>query len=373
MLRTEMGTIARQEQIGRDEKMNGQDEVIAFLARPESYGTPDGRVERIETHGSLIFLHADRAYKLKRAVAYASLDFLSLPNRERACFAELALNRRTAPELYLDVRPINRGSNGQLMFDGHGQVVDWVVVMRRLPQEALFERMALAGRLTPALMDALGTEIARFHAAAEVTRAFGGAPGIRQAIADNHRELCRYPQILETATLHALHDASRAMLDDLAGLLEQRRREGRVRHCHGDMRLANICLFDGRPTLFDGIEFSEQVACIDVLYDLAFVLMDLQHHGLPELGARLLRSYLRTEPEDTRPLPLFLSLRAATRSYTMACSALRQADAQVGEDKRRQARSLLIQAQAYLQGDGPLLACLSAETSDDAKEPTAWP
>src|SRR5690606_25825140 len=112
-------------------------------------------------------------------------------------------------ELYLEVRSINWAANGQLMFDGHGQVLDWVVVMRRFPQDALFERMARAGRLTSELMDALGREIARFHGVAEVTRAFGGAEGIRQAIEENHRELCRYPQMFDSASLHALRDAAR--------------------------------------------------------------------------------------------------------------------------------------------------------------------
>lgn len=337
--------------------MNGQQEVIAFLARPESYGAPDGGVECIETHGSLVFLHGQRAYKLKRAIAYAALDFLSLASRQRACHAEWLLNRRTAPQLYLEVRSINRGADGRLQFDGAGEVLDWVVVMRRFPQDALFERMALGGRLNAGLMEELGAQIARFHACAEVTPAFGGAAGIHQAIEDNHRELCRYLELLDPLGVHALHHASRGALERLAGQLERRRGEGRVRRCHGDLRLANICLFDGRPTLFDGIEFSERISCIDVLYDLAFVLMDLQHHGLAELGALLLCSYLghSREPEDCWPLPLFLSLRAATRSYTQACSALRQRDPAASRDKGRQARALLRQAQAYLQGDSALL------------------
>lgn len=334
--------------------MNVQQDVIAFLSRPESYGAPGNVVELIETHGSLIFLHGQRAYKLKRAIAYAALDFLSLDSRERACQAELRLNRRTAPDLYLEVRSINRAADGSLSFNGGGQVLDWVVVMQRFAQDALFERMALDGRLTLDLMDRLGAEIARFHASAELTQAFGGAAGIRQAIEDNHRELCHYLTLLDPVAVHALHHASRAALDELAGLLEQRRREGRVRRCHGDLRLANICLYEGRPTLFDGIEFSEQIACIDVLYDLAFVLMDLRQHGLAGHAERLLHSYLEHSSlaEDCRPLPLFLSLRAATRCFTLACSAVRLPEAQMRAAKAEQAQALLQQAKAYLRGDG---------------------
>ncbi|MEX6503692.1 phosphotransferase [Pseudomonas zhanjiangensis] len=337
--------------------MSEQQPVIDFLSRAASYGDPLGQVECIETHGSLIFLHGQCAYKLKRAIAYAALDYLSLASRERACFAELHLNRRTAPNLYLGVRSITRGADGQLRFDGAGEVIDWVVVMRRFPQQALLERMAASGRLSTALMEDLGARIARFHAEAEVTPNFGGAAGIRQAIEDNHQELCRYPRLLPPAAVRALYHTSHSALEGQARLLDQRRDQGRVRRCHGDLRLANICLFEGQPTLFDGVEFCERIACIDTLYDLAFLLMDLQHHEQVELGARLLDSYLRHSgaPEDCRPLPLFLSLRAATRCYTLACSAMRQRTPLDAQRKARQARALLQQAKADLYGDSPLL------------------
>jgi len=141
--------------------MSGQHEVIGFLSRADSYGCPGGTVERIETHGSLIFLCGERVYKLKREIAYASLDFLTLEKRERACHAELRLNRRTAPGLYLRVSAITRDRAGVLAFDADGEVLDWVVVMRRFPQSTLFDRMALAGELTPSLMQTLGVEVAR--------------------------------------------------------------------------------------------------------------------------------------------------------------------------------------------------------------------
>ncbi|QLL10745.1 phosphotransferase [Pseudomonas chlororaphis] len=332
---------------------NGQDEVIAFLSRPSSYDASNRPVERIETHGSVIFLHADRAYKLKRAVAFAELDFLSLESRRNACQAELLLNRRTAPRLYLGLCPINRRENGQLALNGRGPVVDWLVVMRRFAQERLFDRMAIEGRLTESLMEQLGAEIARFHASAQITLAFGHIPDLYEEIEKNHREMCRYREILDMATVSTITRASQAMLNALVDCLESRRREGRVRRCHGDMRLANICLIDNRPTLFDGIEFSERIACIDVLYDLAFVLMDLQHHGLPRLGARLLSSYLQHSVmmEDCRPLSFFLALRAATRCFSLASGALRHVDPAKRYEKKEQAIQLMHLALAYLQDE----------------------
>ncbi len=194
--------------------MSDQREVIDFLSRAESYGQAGDSVERIDTHGSLIFLCGERAYKLKREIAYASLDFRTLHKRERACHAELRLNRRTAPAIYLEARAVTRGRDGRLAFGGDGEVLDWVVVMRRFPQSALFERMALAGRLTPPLMQALGKEVARFHAAAERTPAFGGSAGIRQAIESNHVELARYRQLLDASSVNALYRDQLGLLSD---------------------------------------------------------------------------------------------------------------------------------------------------------------
>lgn len=334
---------------------NSQDEVIAFLSCPGNYPGPEQPVICIESHGSRVFLHADRAYKLKLAVAYAALDFLTLERREQACRAELRLNSRTAPDLYLRLCPITRQSDGQLAFDGDGQVVDWLVVMRRFPQEALFDRMAVEGRLSEPLITELGAEIARFHASAEVTPAFGRVDDLAWEVEKNHREMCRYPQLLAMDAVNALYSASRSTLDGLTQCLEQRRREGRVRRCHGDLRLANICLYNGHPTLFDGIEFSERIACIDRLYDVAFVLMDLDHHGLHPLAVCLLNSYLQhgDMKEDCRPLAFFLSLRAATRSFSLANGSVRQQDCALQQLKADKARQLLRQAQGYLNDESP--------------------
>ena len=303
-----------------------QDAVIDFLSQAASYGLHDGAVERIETHCSIVYLAADRAYKLKRAIRYASLDYTTRDSRRAACEAELVLNRRTARELYLGVRSINRAANGALMFDGTGPSLDHVVVMRRFAQSDLFDYMAETGRLTPELMHALGEAIARFHLAAEATPTFGGSDAIRRVIDDNDRELALVAAALDGAAVGTLSSSAQTVLEKVAVLLDQRRAEGRVRRCHGDLRLANICLYSGRPTLFDCIEFSDEVSCIDVLYDLAFLLMDLHLRGRADLGNVLFDAYLNLAPdtEGLRALPLFLALRAATRSYALAGSAHRQ-------------------------------------------------
>jgi uncharacterized protein len=340
-----------------------QDAVIDFLCDPASHNLRDGSVERIDTHCSIIFLAADRAYKLKRAIRYAALDYTTRALRQAACQAELTLNRRTAPELYLGVRSINRGPSGRLAFDGPGPALEHIVVMRRFAQPDLFDRLAETGRLTHDLMRGLGEAVARFHLSAEVTPERGGSDAIRRVIADNDRELANVAAALDGAAVGTLSGRARAALRRVAGLLDRRRAEGKVRRCHGDLRLANICLYDGRPTLFDCIEFSEEIGCIDVLYDLAFLLMDLHLLGRSDLGNAVFNAYLDLAPETEGlgALPLFLALRAATRSYALAGSAGRRTNPRQAARLLAAARRHIDTGSAFLIPQPPLLIALGGD------------
>src|SRR6266481_7382121 len=166
-----------------------QAETLDFLQDPASYGGKAETVERIETHISAVFLVGGFAYKLKRAVRYSYLDFSTVEKRAAACAAELALNRRTAPALYLDTRAIRRRAGGGLGFEGEGALVDTVVVMRRFDQSCLFDRLAQKGALTPALMHELADRIAAFHRGAEVDRNFGGRAALTEIIDGNEANL----------------------------------------------------------------------------------------------------------------------------------------------------------------------------------------
>jgi aminoglycoside phosphotransferase family enzyme len=346
---------------------DNQEEVIAFLSRPESYGLDAGVVERVETHCSIVFLVAERAYKLKRAIRYAALDYTTREKRRAACEAELRLNRRTAPELYLGTKAIGRDAGGRLVFDGAEAAVDHVVVMRRIPEADLFDRMADSGRLTPPLMHALGEAVARLHSSAEVMPDFGGSAAIGHVIADNGRELDKVAVDLDGAAIGALTARAYAALGALSGLLDRRRAEGKVRRGHGDLRLANVCLYDGRPTPFDCIEFSDEVSCIDVLYDLAFLLMDLLLRGRGDLSNVVFNAYLDLAPETEglQALPLFLALRAATRSYALAGSARRRSDARQTARLLAQAREHIDASLGFLAPQRPVLLLLGGE--DDAR------
>ncbi|WP_395019150.1 AAA family ATPase [Dongia sp.] len=298
-----------------------QRETVAFLSDPRAHGGAE--VETITTHASRIFMAGERVLKLKRAVQYSYLDFSTPELRRGSCEEELRLNRRTAPNLYLDVQPVTREANG-LALGGKGEPVDWVVVMRRFPQEALFSHLAEADRLTPDLMRRLADNIVAFHRDAEITPDFGGVKGVEQVIRINDENLRRDgPPVIPVGEAEALTAAARKAAGDLADLLEQRRIAGKVRQCHGDLHLRNISLIDGEPTLFDCIEFNPSLAAIDVLYDLAFLLMDLRYRGHGTEAAIVFNRYMDVsdESDGIAAMPLFLSLRAWVRAHVTATAA----------------------------------------------------
>jgi aminoglycoside phosphotransferase family enzyme/predicted kinase len=333
---------------------HSQDEVIAFLSDGASYGLPGTRVEQIETHISVVFLIADRAYKLKRAVRFSYLDYSTTSNRERFCKSELELNQRTAPSIYLRVRPIYRSADGRLCFD-HGTIVEWILEMRRFSQADLFDQLALCGRLTPHLMRDLTDVIVEFHSRAKPIHGHGGHSAIEQTIRDNYLNLVQYCPPLNQSQVEHVTIASMAQASAVAELLDTRRATGRVRRCHGDLHLRNICFFEGRPTIFDCIEFSDELACIDVLYDLAFLLMDLVQRDLIDLANIVFNRYLDLSAEiDGLPaLSLFLSMRAAVRAHVQAALNHSRPSAKTASD----AQSYLALADVFLR---PGSACLIA-------------
>ncbi len=232
------------------------------------------------------------------------------------------LNRRTAPALYLGARRITRGPDGGLAFDGTGNLVDAVVEMRRFPEADLFDTLACEGRLGPDHIADLAQVIAAFHAGAEIHRDKGGAAALT-ALVDLNAAALRATGLASTGAVATLTARFRAVLARHAPLLDARRAAGKVRRCHGDLTLRNICLFEGKPTPFDCIEFSETIATTDILYDLAFVLMDLWHRSRFDLANLLLNRYLdgADETDGLGLLPVLMALRAVIRAHVTAAQA----------------------------------------------------
>jgi aminoglycoside phosphotransferase family enzyme/predicted kinase len=327
-----------------------QEHLLAFLSDGRSYGLPSAEVERITTHAAHVFLVGKNAYKMKRAVRYSFLDFTTLDRRRRTLEAELELNRRTAPVLYRRLVPVTRADGDRLALAGSGEPVEWLLEMARFDQEARLDHIAERGQLTPAIVDDLAAAIAAFHAKAAVRTVYGGYAGMREVIEGNAEDFAALPEaIFGAARTARLTGLCRDELVKQRDLLEERRRSGHVRHCHGDLHLGNIVLLDGRPVLFDCLEFDEALASTDILYDLAFLLMDLLHQERGALAQRLLNGYLDATWDDDglALLPLFLACRAAIRAKVLGFGVARGADASAAGEVAA-ARDYLERALAYL-------------------------
>lgn len=339
---------------------DGQAEALAFL---EGDGLGEG-VERIDTHGAVILLAGETAWKLKRAVRFSFMDFSTLAKREAALRAELALNRRTAPELYRRVVAVTRAADGGLELGGPGEPVEWLLEMARFPDAAQLDRVAARGELGLDLIEGLAAEIFRFHEAAEIRRDRGGAVAMQEVVEGNAGDLASLvPAAFDAAEVEALNAATRQALAAQGRFLDRRRAAGRVRHCHGDLHLANIVLLERGPTLFDCLEFDEGLACIDVLYDLAFLVMDLGQRGLPAHAQALLQAYhdLAGDDEGLVLLPLFLSVRAAIRAKVAGFNAgVLEGEAKAA--KAEEARAYLALARRALEPVPPRLLVVAGRS-----------
>ncbi len=308
-----------------------QSRAEAFLKQQQARLDTTGNAAVVTTHISKVFLAGGRAFKLKRAVRFAYVDFSTPELRLAACERELALNRRTAPSLYLGVRRITRAADGTIDFDAGGTLIDAVVEMRRFDQACLFDALALRGALTERMIADLAHRIAAFHATAEISTTGGGAAGMEAVLDINERSM----RATGLALPDAVDDISsrfRAALRRHDALLDRRRDAGKVRRCHGDLILRNICLMDGMPMLFDCLEFNEDLATIDVLYDLAFLIMDLLHRGQAGHANVLFNRYL-DEADESDGLALvafFTAVRAAVRAHVTAAQVRETAQAGVG-------------------------------------------
>jgi aminoglycoside phosphotransferase family enzyme/predicted kinase len=298
-----------------------QEAVFALLADPATHG--GDAVKRIDTHAASVFLAGARAFKVKRAVRFPYLDYSTLAKRKSACEAELRINRSFAPEIYRRVVPITREPDGRLKLDGAGTAVESAVEMRRFDENATLDRQAQAGKIDATLSDALGRAVAALHARASAVEAEPWIAALVDYIEQNDAAFRKMPDLFPPAEAEVLAKRSRAAHARIRPLLVERGQRGLVRRLHGDLHLGNIVLLGSRPVPFDAIEFSPLIASGDVLYDLAFLLMDLVERGLQPSANIVFNRYLveakRTEDFDAlASLPFFLSMRAAIRAKVTA-------------------------------------------------------
>jgi aminoglycoside phosphotransferase family enzyme/predicted kinase len=304
----------------------------------------------IETSISWVYLFPDRALKLKKPLDLGFLDFTTPTKRRWATERELAFNRATAPDIYRAVRAITRGGDGRLTFDGAGTAADWALEMRRFDETAMLSnRLAV---VDGAFAEGLGRTIARYHLQAPPGAVGGGARGLRFVLESNAHLLRGETDQLGADDVERLLAATERAFESVTPLLDRRHAAGFVRCCHGDLHLGNILLEDGAPVLFDCIEFNDALREIDVLYDVAFLLMDLTFRDAQEAANRVMNGWLDEAArgldgglfEGLAALPLLQAVRATVRAHVNAL-----------EGATDQARRYLAAAERYLAPPAPVL------------------
>ncbi|MDN3718268.1 phosphotransferase [Roseibium salinum] len=345
------------------DQARSQNEVLEFLTNELSGTSGQEDVKRIDTHANIVFLAGSKAYKVKRDVTFPFLDYSSLELREEACKAEITVNRPNAPQIYLRAVPITREPDGGLALDGEGKPVEWAVEMNRFDQSMELDILAAKGPLTDDLADRLAQMMADAHEEAPLRSGPGFHDELSSYVEQNDTAFHEHPDLFPADEVRHLTDASRSMLSSIHELIMKRGELGLVRRCHGDAHLRNIVLIDGQPVLFDAIEFSDAIATGDVLYDLAFLLMDLwerdQHRAANRVFNRYLdKSRLEDHPEGLAALPFYLMMRAAIRSKIAATAALNQSDEAQKQNQREQARTYFRHALAFIEPSKPRLVAI---------------
>ncbi len=329
-------------------KSYDQTALIVALLRPKCYPHPVETVEHLQTHISHVLLAGDYAYKIKKPLNLGFLDFTSLERRKYYCEEELRLNGRLAPEIYLNCLAIGGEPANPIL--GGGAAIEYAVRMRRFPQEALLDRVLAAGRLEPRHVEALARRLANFHRtipAADPATPFGIPERVRQPMLDDFTQT--RPLLANPVDLDVLAAVERWTLmasERLWPRLAERKANGWIRECHGDLHLGNLILADtGQVKVFDCIEFNDDLRWIDIINDLAFLIMDLRFRGAGDFAQRLLNAYLEYGGDfaGVALLSYYQVYRAMVRAKINAIQASQD---DMPESNRAAARA---QCHAYLQ------------------------
>jgi len=302
-----------------------QQKLIATLLEPGRYPHAVAAVQVIETHISWVLLAGDYAYKIKKALALGFLDDTRLDTRRHCCEEEIRLNRRTAPDLYLEVVAI--GGSPQNPVLGVQPAIEYAVKMRNFAASPLLDKQSQAGKLLPQHIDKLAATLARFHERlpmADAKSGFGSAAAVHAVVRQNLEQLrAHLTGAADREGVASLEAATEAEYAGCRELIEMRRVQGRVRECHGDLHLGNIVLIDDEPVPFDCIDFDPALRWIDVMDEVAFTVMDLLQHERPDFAWRLLNAWLEANG-DYEGIPLlryYLAYRAAVRAKVCAIRA----------------------------------------------------
>lgn len=338
-----------------------QQDVINYLMRPDTYGDFVAAVKKIETHAALIFLVGSSAYKIKKSVVYPYLDFSTLEKRKAACETELEINQPHAPQIYLSTLPICRDGDGEFNLKGRGDIVEWALHMHRFADDALMANLIENNSVNPELYPALADEVIRYHHGAAKFIDNMSASRIEAIVVELCDAFYSANKVIDQNQIDRFCIDIKHQLECVRHRLVVRGQRGFVRRCHGDLHLQNIVVLEGKPILFDALEFDEDMATVDVLYDLAFLIMDLETHKRRNEANVVLNRFVAPNAANIsglQALPLFLACRAGIRAMVAITRAGQATTHGARKLASRQACEYFAAALKFLECNRPRLICV---------------
>lgn len=331
------------------ETVPDQEARIAFLRQPQTYPEKPARIGTIETHMSWVFLTPQHAYKLKKPVRYDYLDFSTVAARKTNCHEELRLNQRLAPGVYLNVIPLALDRHGEMRLRGDGEIIDWLVMMRRLPKERMLDSLIRQQILEPGETHAVAEVLARFYSESAALDIDGEEyrHQFEQKIRANHEVLTEPAYGLSMALVEAVYRAQQNFLQRIPELLERRAMDGRIIEGHGDLRPEHVCV-ESPPVIFDRLEFNRTFRIVDPADELAFLAMECERLGAPQVEPELFGVYRRvTGDYPPPPLVYFYKAHRACLRARLAIWHLRDLERNVWPRWRGAAEEYLRLAESY--------------------------
>ncbi len=321
-----------------------QDVVVKALMKTEAYDVPPEKpIKLIETHISYIFLTGKYAYKIKKAVVFDFLDFSTLKSRKYYCEHELKLNQRIAPDMYLEVLPITE-QNGEIKIGGSGEVVEYVLKMIQLPPDGLMTDQLERGEVTKDIVDQLASSLVKFHEKAESSEQIS-SHAMPDKLAERWNEQFSQTEqfvgiVIGRRDFDFLRESVEKFIEKNQPIFLQRIKEGRIRRCHGDLHSGNIFVIDGRPQIFDCLEFNEAYASIDTIAEVAFFAMDMDYHGRNDLAEFFIEKYIEYsgDKEGKALLSFYKAHYASVRGMVTSLRLKEKMDADERNPIREKAR-----------------------------------
>lgn len=322
--------------------------LIQDLLDPKALPDETRSVSLVQTHISMVFVADRYAYKLKKPVDFGFLDFRTLAKRAHYCRQEVALNRRLAKDIYLDVIPVRFDGKRHSMRSKRGKVVEYAVKMVRIPEETLMKSLYERGALTKKHLRRIAQVLARFHNHARTSpeiAAFGKADQFKVNTDENFEQVEKYVgTTLEKHVFEALRESTETFYESNKSLFRERIKSGRIRDCHGDLHMEHVCLMK-QLQIIDCIEFNDRFRYTDTVADIAFLLMDLDYHGGGDLSKLLWDAYTQeTHERDIEHLLMFYKVyRAFVRGKV---NSFQLNDENIGKSEKEKA---VARAQKYFE------------------------